>query len=341
MDRFSKRNSILKVYLEEVIKSDFPGLYIPENGEIFSENSDKIESIRIDFSKNLSVFRDSVLEYKGKREFLHFTSIYAALNILKTGVIRQYDFNHLSDEQELKFPYEPIEKKMDEFQEKCFKEKLFCFSMIENRFGDIYDNALDYYWNEYADKGRGVCLKIELEEDNWRNCSGYLLGKMQYGERALGLIQNLIDRNADFYKEHNVSISDFGSLIQFICAFYKEEKHAGENEVRLLRYEEDTCSVNKEINNRFKAVGYTEIPINEVCPENWNQNGFKQMSNTSRYPFPQIMIKEIYMGRSIPKPHFIDCINLFSKTICKNGYDIKIKNRDQNKQCLIRNIAVK
>lgn len=334
-DRFNKRKIIAEKYFTEVFKPLFQNLELTRCGEWFSEDEDPINGITLNFAQTSNALLGSFLEYKEKKRFLHFTSIQGLVNILKTGTFRLYDFNQLSDKLEFKYAYSLFEKKLSIFEEEEIKKKLFSLSLIEDTYPDIYSDELGFFWCNYGRKYQGVCLRLEIDSENLQNCSGFMLGKIQYGEENFLLLNELMQRNAAFVERENILIHNFAEIIYFICSFFKEDKYITENEVRLFSISDDMFpfSINKEINNSFKVVGYQELPINGKCLEDWNQGFHKGIYPSSKFPFPKITINEIFMGNEIPSNTFFDCCNLINEI--KGDGKIKIKNYDRNKLYLL------
>jgi len=337
-DRFTKREIIAEKYFKEVFKPLFPKLTIINCGELFNEETDPISGITLNFANTTKALTNSFLEYKGKKHFLHFTSIHGLVNILKSGTFRLYDFNHLSDKLEFKYAYDLIEKNLSNFNEDEFKKNFFSLSLIEDIYPDIYSDELGFFWCNYGRNHQGVCLRVEIDFENLNNCQNFMLGKMQYEVKKLQLLDELKQRNSAFVEREKIQIHNFEEITYFICSFFKEEKYIKENEVRLFSIIDianklGSLSPKKDINHNFKVVGYQELPINGKCPNDWNNVYHNEIYSSNKFPFPKITIKAIFMGNEIPSNTFFDCCNLINEI--KGDDKIEIKNYDKNKRYLL------
>jgi hypothetical protein len=173
--------------------------------------------------------KDSQYYYKGKPEFIHFTSLLALESIIQSRSIRLYNLFNLNDPREYSFS-----AKLFDYTNKNENEartNMFLLSMCNS---DILarNKAKEEFnmWRLYGQGGYGVALELgftHCELELWKD---FYLSKIFYGASSKSKLADLAQILSNLEEEIPKCVFDFGQLM----CFHKSNLYGIEKEVRLL-----------------------------------------------------------------------------------------------------------
>lgn len=322
--KYRRRHSYL--YVKEVIQPLLPHAVVTSMESSGSPNNwHKTATIGIENS-NSSLYKSGYY-YSGELEFIHYTSYQNLFNILNDKAIRMYDFNYLSDPQELIFSTKVINIPSTYPDKKDIKEKLFSLSMCEyneNTNPDSFD-----MWRLYGLTGRGIGIVLKFDDDNRKNWQNYYLSKIYYGDEFLEPLEELTIRHDAFHKEYDFEVKNSAKMLHHILGFHKHSIYRTENEVRLLKYIKNVdswlydndptifiCS-----NHKYQQSRYTHLELE--CPERNKRfdkefEGDDETRKQEYNSFPKVRISKIILGFEFSKSNMWD--------ITKTVNDVSEKN---------------
>lgn len=245
------------------------------------------------------LFKGTQYKFDESSTFIHFTSLTALSQILKSGFLRMSDFNCLSDKSELHFGQKVFTTRTDEELEKI-KANIYSLSACLSS-PNISNNQ--HMWSQYAHKGMGCAIEYKFVTTNIHNM---VFGKVLYGKENLKNLQQLKKLNEQFKNEYDFEVTDLPMLLLKVSAFHKNIKYKNEQEVRLLFYNESGYPKDFVHRNYFKDFysdqqvrNFIKLYINGKNTE--NPESHVDYEKNLKYE-PEIEISRVIIGPNNPKP---------------------------------------
>jgi hypothetical protein len=274
--------------------------------------------------------KDSIYEYKGNHDFIHFTTPIGLASILHSGFLRMSEFGNLQDRQEIIYASQVFDgiPEIDLKKEvlDSSKKLVFCLSMSEYN-----ENTLTnpFMWEAYSLKGHGACIRYRLTKPNPRQ---FLIGKLQYGQGELKIIQELKDHVLTYLKRGKSLPRNFTNLLLALFSFHKAERFRIENEVRMFLNLDDMVGPNLKLETLYQDVnGSNQVKyFNKLFLK--NRHELEKLCKKANIPFsaildifPQIEITEIILGFSNSIESLHDKVKFLNALKKKYKYEFSIK----------------
>jgi len=234
--------------------------------------------------------------YHKGNDFLHFTSIDAALNILASGKVRLYNLVKMEDKFELDFAQQQL--RLSKISEND-KENIFALSMCSTEsFLNVDPMKMlkkHLLWKIHGNNGEGVALRFKFS-NNPASWFCHYIAECKYGTEIFDHISMLNE------------ITDKEKIDSLFGGFIKMPIYEFENEIRLLfdaRHSITSKSSRGEIlypiikespAEKKPSAKYYEIPVVKS-----NNTGAPKLMNALKNNFqvPQIIVSEIIVGYKI------------------------------------------
>ncbi len=318
----------VRKFENDVLQKIFPNARLASAG-MFGSPEIAPSSFKAKISPE-NLFKDTVYEYKGNGNFIHFTSLIALKSILDSGWIRMSDFSNLVDKQELVYASSIFEK--DGFYTQEFnkiedlKRNVFCLSACESSLQTQTDS---FMWEIYGDKGSGVFIEFEYTN---KEPYSHNLGNVLYGKKNLNSLIQLKELYNQFRSDtNNFSVQDIFNLILEIKAFHKANRYQKEKEVRFLfkndknNYDEhDHESIYEDFNSRQEVKYFSKLYLKGRNPIVTDENLKKHTEIEICKYYPQIEIKRICLGYNISIENKVDIMTFISKLKATHNYDFEL-----------------
>lgn len=320
------RDEKIKLYLEGA-KKFFPNL---ETSSVFSMfGTSEPTSGEIEFRTQ---FINEIALEKTPIQFIHYTSLTSAINILNSGNIRLYNCLNLNDPSEINYLLKNSPINFTEKEVEKYKREHFILS------GSMYKSMNDEefnLWRLYGDQGRGVGIVFEVD-NNIKNWPSIFLQKIVYGIKE-GNSKNIIGFlhfHKVFNDEHKL-FNNTPSLFSLLSTGVKNEIWTIEKEFRIIvkvlldRHSNVpkksisnnsliTSRLNHELKPNGKMVSYVELPL--------HLNDYK--SRVVKTPFskdeidlidcvPNLKVKKLILGPN----------SIFEKRSDFLDYEMWVKNK--------------
>lgn len=304
MDRDEK----LALYKEKA-SAIFPGIRTLSVLSMFNPDiQEKPTSGEIELSGRF--LNEYALE-NGNIQFIHYTNLTSAMNILNSGAIRIYNCLNLNDPSEITYLLQNSQKPFEEEEIINYKKEHFILS------GSLYDatNGEDFnLWRLYGDSSQGIGIVFEID-DKVKNWTNVFLQKVSYGMES-----EEAKRTMDFIKFHEEFNAEYKlfqnrpNLLGLLSTGIKNAIWSIEKEFRLvIRIPQDKFTLNpkesietnsliaKTLKHEFKSngklVSYVEVPLHlndhesrrEILPYS------KEEVDLIDY-VPNLRIKKIILG---------------------------------------------
>jgi hypothetical protein len=233
-------NQQLNTYIEEILKPLFPHYdrtssimsgYYPNGAELTMSTFGK-------------VLRGSQFYYpENQSNFVHFTNIHNARNIISEGCIYLSGLNTSTDQNEIELNLKAFENHGDPWESIStdVKEDFLSLSLspyIENKefLNNVFSNIQNNYFQFGNDFPVGLVFEIDLSNrDDWW-C--YHLSEVQYSEGVNSppkYLTNLVEQTLNWSKLNKFNIYKMPHVLYPLMAFFKEGNYKIENEVRLIK----------------------------------------------------------------------------------------------------------
>jgi hypothetical protein len=325
-DSWANAHENISYFENEVVKSIFPNAHLASSSMMGSP--DKAPST---FNPKLStgeLFKNTVYEYDGDGKFIHYTTLLGLKLILESGFIRMSEFGNLIDEKELLYAASIFDGnplfKFDQKKLKHLKENLFCLSLCQSNEATKRNHLM---WEVYGDKGKGVIIELGL---NKQDPFFFLLGKVQYGEKALQPIKELKRLSEEFSISHEGFFpKDFIKFILELQSFHKVKIFETEQEIRLLTREDkgqyeshNHQTIYKDINSKQEVKYFNKLFLKERYPFDVSVDMSSKINILDSYP--QIEIKNIILGYNISIQNKVDIMFFLNDIKTKFNYNFKI-----------------
>jgi len=264
------RDEKLEVYLSRA-KEFFPGIKASSVTSFYSpEIQSEPSSGKIELSGRF--INESVLS-NGKIEFIHYTNLQSAMNIMNSGKIRLYNCFNLNDPSEIKgvLSNSPISFSKDEIETYQREHFILSGSLYSEESGEDFN-----LWRLYGDNSAGVGIVFEIN-DKIKNWTGVFLQKVDYSLSNDSLVYNYLKFHKEFNDQYHLfeNIPDFFALL---ASGVKNSIWIVEKEIRIvikipfnrysLKPEHDIGTnslISETLQHEFKSngriVSYVELPL--------------------------------------------------------------------------------
>ncbi len=269
--------------IHSIISKHYPNLRLDSRGY----SGPEFHSLLSPFFKD---YVNTPWFYKGKLEFIHWTSLPNLFSIINNGEIRLYNLFNPTDENELKHAAKLLSLPEDIINH--IKERYYTASFCS---GDELMNK--ELWKEYGKDYKGVAIKFSLidNRENWEN---FFLSYVYYKLPEDWLkFQNEIKQLLNSY-DSSLTL-DFD--IWKFAGFYKEPLYSYEKEIRLsavtpFNYTPETL---KYTRTELRIQGGRNRIVKYLPLELWKDpesTYFKALSINSNYEIPNKL-----QGSNLPK----------------------------------------
>lgn len=247
--------------------------------------------INLDLSDSNEINEDSDYFYTKKYSFIHYTSFFNLLTILKEKKIRLYNLCGMDDKEEFEVSLQNSSKKLSEYEIKEIKKKIFCFSMCETDL-ESKEESLPL-WRNYAQDGHGVGIVLSFNKRYAKDWLHTMLSKVYYDQKHLDKYLKVEALYTEFKNKYKLSISNFDEMFYKYFAFHKSSIYRSEREVRLVYcqgfhlYNEPP--VKFDVTRRYKKTTYIELDLEWEMPDQFKKQNFKNIR-------PIINLDKIILG---------------------------------------------
>ena len=329
---FSKaRDELVKLYHETVLKPILPKSKVSSVSSMGTVGQ-PFGYAKIGIKPTNESFKGSQYYYNKKTlQFIHYTSLENAINIIREKSIRMYDLTAMNDPQEVLNSMSQLYPTSEDLINKA-KKNAFILSMCEYEeelSGRSFDN-----WRVYGKDGFGVGIVLEFSkstQDNWFN---RYLGKVHYNIKSKKTLNDFINEHLNFKEKNHFNISDpLNSFFLPIAGFHKDHIYSNEKEIRYLRtLTHMDWDKEKEVDFiKGKQVFYKQLKLDysysKKIKELIKKPNFSLKEATSlAHCIPEVKINSIILGYkySNHEEHDIhNTIEILSKE--KLGYYIPVK----------------
>lgn len=320
LSNFKKIDEKLDKFYKEVIAPDLP--HATTKMAMIWGTVDEANSFEGELSGH-NLFKDSVYEYKGSNDFLHFTSVQSLNSILKQGFIRSSEFRHLTDRQELAFASKAIDWDIDDNNDdeiEHHKETIFSTSLCEFSETSLIDQ---FMWMQYANAAKGAALRIKMHIPEHQNCA---IGKVIYGEDGLNTVKSIVQRAKTYKKSGNIFPSNFKSLLLPVLAYHKVGAFSNEKEIRLLfkhpknSYEKHKVHfIFQDINSQNNLRYFYPIFLKEK--KHIDNPAKADLFNLFKGKVLTLEITDIYFGRNIEPTDLFEFHDYFNSLKKEHEYN--------------------
>jgi hypothetical protein len=321
-DLSDKTFDLIAAYNQEVLHKCFPFAKFKEAGSITSNN---IPPRTFDaVISNEGLFENTDYKFNPNTHFIHFTSLPALSQILKSGFLRMSDFNCLSDKSELQFASEIFSKGEDKKIEEA-KPNIFCLSACSSS-PEILESQ--HMWNQYASAGMGCAIEYKFTSTKIHNM---VFGKILYGKKSLKSLRRLKKLDEHFKDKYDFEVTDLPMLLLKVSAFHKKIKFKNEQEVRLLFYNESSYPKHfvhrthyKDFYSDQQVRNFIKLYIKGKNTE--NPESHVDYEKNLKYG-PEIEISRVIIGSSNLKPFEVANHLKQLREECKVSFEICFFNK--------------
>lgn len=298
----------------------------------------------IEFQRQYLPYINSRVKY-----VYHYTSIEAMKSILENDNLWLSDSRFLNDKTELEEGRKAIIKAIDKLRKNSNFDESILNELLKYFKSDdlcVYvasfctSSNLAHQWALYANKGQGVCIKYEINNDYERKLfrledrfqlAYFRLYKVNYAcSKDKAKIQEtlIIDFFKQFYS--NVERSKFvGNLKGFLSkslAVFKDKSFAAEQEVRLVL---DKYNAEESFKIKHRVRNNIIIPYVET---NGLNSGEKYYLAT---------IKEILVAPVAHQDTVVKSIEVFIKNLAERGRENRDGHEKEDEKKSLKTIKVK
>ena len=287
-------------------------------------------------SQNDYLYRSPYFYNKKKLEFIHYTSIHNALNILREKQLRMYNLTKMNDPLELDYSInsiDPLHKIHPEIINE-WKQTAFCLSMCENKDEEKKGNFNN--WQKFGRDGYGVGIVLSFNKTNQKDWFNQYLSKVYYGENFLSRFSEFQERHKNFQIEENFQIKDhIFNIFLNLCCFHKVGIYQNEKEVRLLKIIEkkpyqnhDNKDVNVDFTTHSKLVYFTSLNLDNKEYRKKVDSKFSDIKDANKaYKMqPETTIKKIILGYRINSSEGYDIADVVNRIAQRTlGYKIQVE----------------
>ena len=324
----------IELYIKQA-KEFFPEIAFRSSSSFFNpEAEDKPKSGKVELRGS---FLNKAALKNGPVEFIHYTNLTSAMNILNTGVVRLYNCLNLNDPSEINYLLDQSPIKFDDKEIEKYKREHFILS------GSIFKSEVDEdynMWRLYGDAGNGIGIVFEIDDkiDNWRNV---YLQNISYGK-----INNDTSKFLKFHAEFDEKYKLFQNkpdILSLLSTGVKNEIWSIEKEFRVvirtpfnkdsLQATDTNLSSNSliyetlkhELKPNGKMVSFVELPLSlsKYNSETVEMPLTKRVVNTQDY-VPNLKIKKIILGPNGPFQNLSDFRRYHHSISSKMRYEFEV-----------------
>jgi hypothetical protein len=297
------RDEKLKEYIK-ISQSFLPGIKPSRVSSFYNPTlQDKPSSGYIELSDLF--FNEKSLQ-NGAVQFIHYTSVTSAMNILNSGNVRFYNCLNLNDPLEIEHLLEKSGIDFTEEEIKDYQREHFILS--GSLFNSIEDEDFNL-WRLYGDSGRGIGIVFEVNE-NAKKWNNLYFQKVKYEDNEVKNIYDYFEFHKQFNEEHQLfeNKPDFFALL---ATGVKNKIWSIENEFRAiinLGFEEFNLEAkefpytpfSKSLKHEYKSdgrlVSYIEFPIYNNQESRMVENPFTKEEIDLRDYKTFLKVKKLILG---------------------------------------------
>jgi hypothetical protein len=241
------------------------------------------EPLSADIEFNNSLLNEDVISC-GKIEFIHYTNLTSAMNILNSGNIRLYNCLNMNDPMEIKHLLEQSEIEFSDEEISTYQREHFIFSAC--RFNSNEDEDFNL-WRLYGENGKGVGIVFEIDE-KIKNWSNRYLQNVKYQMEDSRKIAAFFEYHKQFNETHDL-FQNKPDLFALLAAGVKNQVWSIEKEFRIIvEYQLDMCAIifEQKINSLFTYSG---------IQNNLSNKEVLSLFSTLKFIEPRIKSNTIYI----------------------------------------------
>jgi len=260
-------NQKLNEYIEKVLRPHFP------NYSIASAISwgDHPTGIELTMSPFGEVLKASQFYYQSNQsDFVHFTNIHNARNIITEGCVYLSGLNTSTDKNEIKLNLRAFDDYTDsvnvidcDVNQDFLNLSLSPFEESDSFLNKSFSNIQNNYSCFGGDMPIGIVFEIDLSNrDDWW-C--FHLSKVHYSEKddiPPFFLQQIVKETKKWSTDFNFEINNLPLALFPLMAFFKEGKYKLESEVRLIKAPVDSTRNLLDLGPLFN--GYSINSRNEL-----------------------------------------------------------------------------
>lgn len=328
------RDSKLKIYLENAQKF-FPGIYSSSSFSMFNPDlQSEPTSGEIELSGRF--INENTLK-EGSVQFIHYTSLTSAMNILNSGKVRLYNCLNLNDPSEIKnlLDQSPIEFSDDEIKQ--YKREHFILS------GCLFTSQNDEdfnLWRLYGDNSKGIGIVFEVN-DTLKNWGDIYLQKVAYQCDKANLVYDYLKFHKEFNDKHHL-FQNKPNLIPLLATGVKNNIWSIEKEFRMviqapfnlysLKSEEKLTTnllISDTLQHEYKPngnlVSFVEVPLHLNDRQSKKVNLPLSQKEVDLIDYvPNLRIKKVILGSNSPFKLRSDFMNYEHWIKSKLKYDFEV-----------------
>lgn len=317
MEEVEELRRLVEFYESTLLNKYFPNFNAKENNEgMWSYDEDVRNTPLPSLYYNRNLYGSPYYLDKST-DFIHYTSLDAAFNIVKTNQIRLNELTQVNDPKEINFikgilgeiNFGALDIYVhDEFEDNAsksiiqrLKEKIYTISLclIEDKENpDSFE-----MWKQYGDYGKGVAIVLNIDQIHRHDWYNFHLTQVYYGENeTTDELSNFMREHQQFLIDNNVSFNDFDLFLAPMLSAHKSNYYQSEKEVRLLAKLSvyyNTDGINEDFNNILGADlnlyrnNMFRRCINLNLRNQYDLKKYKYLSNVN---IPSISIEKIILG---------------------------------------------
>ena len=284
-------NDLIEVFFSTVLKHILPKARYQSAGYFGPAEATRAGAISLQLSDFNEINEGSNYFYTNKYSFLHSTSVYTLLNIIKEKKIRLYNLCGMDDKEEFELSLRASAQKLSKYEIDEIKKRIFCFSMCEKDL-EFKEESLPL-WRSYAQDGNGVGLVFTFRKRYAKDWLHTMLSKVYYDKKHLEKFAKAESFYNEFRSVHGLSISNFDEMFYKYYSFHKSPIYKSEREVRLIYSEGfhsfDEPPVKYDITSRLKKTSYVELDLEWEMPPIFRDRNFRNLR-------PYITLDNIILG---------------------------------------------
>ncbi|MBU2268285.1 MAG: DUF2971 domain-containing protein [Bacteroidetes bacterium] len=260
--------------------------------------------------KNRNLYQ-SPYYLEDKTDFIHYTSVEAVFEIIKSNQLRLHDLSKVNDPKEIIYiddekTSQKLHKDNITFNENSKdakdlsrKRKSFSLSMCE--IEDFEKPDTFSMWKEYGKSGEGAALILNVDGIHRYDWYNFHISKIHYGNEN-SLIKDYFNKHQQFLIDNKVSFLNFKNFITPVLAFHKSKYYEAEKEVRLftrLPY----YSINNSIESEFLDLFSRDYSLSDknnyksfINLNLRNDYNYKDYNHLNFKNIPSIKIEKIILG---------------------------------------------
>jgi hypothetical protein len=332
------RDEKSKAYFKEA-KKIFK--YLEQGGASSLYSGDYPTSGKIRFAhqyQSLNHFLKARTKYRGNK-FIHFTSVEAAIEIIRTGILRLYDLNNMNDPDELLYAIKDLGIELADVE--GLKKFHFVASFCKAGLSEEDEFLM---WQLYGRNGNGVGIVFEITNPE------AIWDSVYFGPVLYGTKNPLANKFLSFYEFHksfneqNHLFENEPSLFRAFAMYLKRSIWRHEHEFRLavqasynrftfekgVAKEGDSQILNDikhSINRNGSKVAFIEYDLNfKNAREDMLRRHDADLVDRYINSIPHLKVDCIKLGYQINKDVEYNCYQIFDLLAKqKLGYSVNVQ----------------